>query len=166
MSVIVIVSKRILPQLRDKRVHSFLCQGDPQFFCNTQQTEITQGTFWEVVFINTFFHYHEQLTIVRLSSYYPGSSQEEGSGDFISTGREFNHVRFLRFDDWLKDCSISRVLRFDHLKQFPIFKKPPTDGGPDLANTNTARVERTCEQRDPEDAGAEDASCQPWAVHQ
>ena len=57
--------------------------------------------------------------------------------------------------DWIKDFSISRA-KFDHLnlKRYPIFIKPLTDGGPDLANTNTARVERTSEQCDPEVANS------------
>ena len=166
MSVIVIVSKRILPQLRDKRVHSFLCQGDPQFFCNTQQTEITQGTFWEVVIKNSFINIMSNWPLSGCRATTLVAAKRREVATLFQLAESSTMWVFLRFDDWSKDCSISRVLRFDHLKQFPSFKQPPIDGGPDLANTNTARVERTCEQRDPEDAGAEDASCQPWAVHQ
>ena len=136
--------------------------GCPPIFLQYPTDRNYSGDFLRSCYQKYLFHYHEQLTIVRLSSYYPGSSQEEGSGDFISTGREFNHVRFSNFKIASKIFQGSRV-SFDHLnlKLYPIFMSSPSDGRPDLANTNTARVERTSEQRDPEDAGAEDTSCQP-----
>ena len=145
--------------------------GWPPISCNTQQTQISQGTFWEDVIKNSFINIMSNwpLSGCRATTLVAARRRE------VATLFQLEESSTMwDFCDLMIDQRIVQVqeyyysLRFDHLnlKRYPIFMSSPSDGGPDLANTHAARVERTSEQCDSEDAGAEDASYQPWAVHQ